>query len=83
MSPCKTQVCQYNLKTKEVKALKISNYLKDLKDTGVYVDLNGTVVISGGFNTVLLRPEFKSLMIDAVNERTIDMANMLEPKMKH
>ena len=57
--------------------------MKDLKDLGIYVDLNGTAVISGGFNTVLLRPELRCVMLDLVNERTIEMANMLEPKLKH
>ena len=66
-----------------MRTLKINKYIQDLKDPAIYVDLNGTVLISGGINTVLMRPELKCLMVDSINERTIDMGSMLEPKFKH
>ena len=41
------------------------------------------MVINGGYNNILLRPEIKSTIIDVVNERVIDMAHFHEPKMRH
>ena len=39
--------------------------------------------MSGGYNTIFERPEVKGELFDSRTERSIEMANMLEPKFKH
>lgn len=47
--------------------------MQGIREVGIYVDANGTVVLCGGFNTIMMRPELRSIMIDTTNERIIDM----------
>eukprot|EP00347_Sterkiella_histriomuscorum_P011691 403371477 len=78
-----SKVLQFDLANDEVRQHDLKKYLDDVKNFSVQVESSGMAVICGGISTALNQISNQAVFIDLLNERVIEMADMIEGKIKH